>query len=686
MALGLLIAAALAAEPGPQAPPPAPEPTPRAARLAEAPAGAQGVIRYDPVYFTSFAPNTAMDMIVRLPGFAFDAGPQVRGFAGAAGNVLVDGDRPTSKQDNLQDILTRIPASQVDHIDVIRGGAPGVDMQGRTVLANVVRRKGAGSTTVIALANTFVYDGRLLPDGRFEYSRKWSGKSLELSLVPSLFWDDGAGDGPRYRIDPNGNVLQLAQVNTHAGGRQVAATAAYETPWLGGKFRINTSGLYWGYHNDEHDQQSTPAALSLLRDRQDKLQGELDLHFDTAIGRTTTLEMLAIQELTRRHFNSALAATPDSALFREADLNGETIGRAILRWRPSEKFSAELSGEGAYNVQTSDSAFDQNGAPVVLPAAHVKVTETRGEAAGTATWRPSSKVTLETGVRAEVSKIGSSGDAVLSKTLFYPKPRAILTLAPDPRTQIRLRVEREVGQLNFNDFVASSALGAGGVVRAGNPDLVPQDAWVIEAAWEKHIGQVVGVVTLRRQWISNVEDRIPVFSTSGDVFDAPGNIGSARETDLDLNLTVPLGAIIRHAQVKATGTYRKSTVTDPTTGEARRISGQHPFDYEVHFTHDIPRWRLTWGIDVFNRWTETYYRFNEIDLYSLKTYLGGFIEYKPRPGWSLRVEGDNLASRGLERKLRVYTGPRNTNPLQYIDDRNLDVGPSLRFRVRHTLS
>ena len=80
-------------------------------------------------------------MVNALPGFALDAGDGVRGFGGAAGNVLIDGERPATKNDTLDEVLQRIPASSVARIDVIRGGAPGIDMQGKTVIANVIRRR-----------------------------------------------------------------------------------------------------------------------------------------------------------------------------------------------------------------------------------------------------------------------------------------------------------------------------------------------------------------------------------------------------------------------------------------------------------------------------------------------------------------------------------------------------------------
>jgi hypothetical protein len=88
-------------------------------------------------------------------------------------------------------------------------------------------------------------------------------------------------------------------------------------------------------------------------------------------------------------------------------------------------------------------------------------------------------------MRTEDSTIRATGDlAPEGKTLVYPKPRVVFTWSPDPLDQLRLRVEREVGQLDFGAFAASSSLNAGGV-HLGNPGLLPQDAWVGEAALER---------------------------------------------------------------------------------------------------------------------------------------------------------------------------------------------------------
>src|SRR5947209_3781602 len=123
----------------------------RAADPAPPAGSSANVISYPASFFAPMGVNTAFDMVQRIPGFTFDDGASVRGFAGAAGNVLIDGQRPASKTDDLTGVLTRLPLAQVERIDLIRGAQPGIDMQGKTVVANVIRRKDRGFSGVAAV-------------------------------------------------------------------------------------------------------------------------------------------------------------------------------------------------------------------------------------------------------------------------------------------------------------------------------------------------------------------------------------------------------------------------------------------------------------------------------------------------------------------------------------------------------
>lgn len=66
-----------------------------------------------------------------MPGFSLDTGAELRGFAGAAGNVLVDGERPNITSGGLEDFLSRFPADAVDRIEVTRGAQRGGETAGQ---------------------------------------------------------------------------------------------------------------------------------------------------------------------------------------------------------------------------------------------------------------------------------------------------------------------------------------------------------------------------------------------------------------------------------------------------------------------------------------------------------------------------------------------------------------------------
>ena len=130
---------------------------------------------YAPSYFAEFRPVTALDMISRIPGFQFDGGTSARGFAGTAGNVLIDGERPPTRSDALSTVLSRIPASQVLRIDIVRAGAGGIDMQGKSVVANVIRKPDTGMTGAMSGGMTLTDQGLFQPSVSIQAQRQWDG-------------------------------------------------------------------------------------------------------------------------------------------------------------------------------------------------------------------------------------------------------------------------------------------------------------------------------------------------------------------------------------------------------------------------------------------------------------------------------------------------------------------------------
>ena len=417
-----------------------------------------------------------------------------------------------------------------------------------------------------------------------------------------------------------------------------------------------------------------------------RLQQELGGRYSRGLGPRTTLEAVAFQQWndveTRADFEAP-------GLRRDFDLDKavtETVGRLTLRRTLSPALNLELGGEGALNRLESQTAFTLNGRAVALPAAQVEVEETRSEAFGTLTWRGRPGLTLEAGLRHETSSIASSGDVNLEKSLAFTKPRLSLAWSAGGGRQVRLRLEREVGQLNFDDFVASSSAVSTGAVLAGNPDLRPQQAWVSEAAFEQRFESgAVLVATWRASDLADVIDRAPVFVGGVAVADAPGNLGDGSRREAILNLTLPLDRVgVRGGQLKGQASWRDSEVNDPLTGQGREISGLRPVEWEAHFTQDLPTLRTNWGVDVLGGYRERHFRLSEVETRKVGTWVVVFAEYKPRRDIILRLELQNLGERNVQRIREVYVGPRSEGRLAYVDVRDLEYGRAVFVRLRKT--
>ena len=97
---------------------------------------------FEAAYFTEFAPQSALDMILRVPGFTLDISNNVeRGLGQRTDNVLIDGRQLSSKNSNIRDELERLTVSKIVQIEIIDGttlGIPGLTGD----VANVITRSG----------------------------------------------------------------------------------------------------------------------------------------------------------------------------------------------------------------------------------------------------------------------------------------------------------------------------------------------------------------------------------------------------------------------------------------------------------------------------------------------------------------------------------------------------------------
>lgn len=651
------------------------------------------VVTYPAAFFAPSQPTTALDMVQRTPGFTFDAGAGARGFAGAVGNVLLDGARPASKDDTLDDLLRRIPASSVLRIEVILGGSPGIDMQGRSVLANVVRRPDVGRKLTVNLSGTHGVDRQASANLLVEGEDRIGDTAYEGSLRVARYLDPGLGAGSWTRTF--GDRGGFAANELSRGFQDVyKATGAVETPLLGGRIRITATVSRSASSAYQNDVLVPPPGTERDRTTLGQDSAELGARYKAALGPTLNLESFVLQRLGRQTSTDIFLSDPQtaartqddaSAYFNLGKSTGESIARTDLTWQADRALALELGGEGDYNFLNTHTLYIRNRLASPVPAADVAVDELRGELFAITTWQALPTLTVEASLRLEASHIASSGDVISARSLVYPKPRLAFAWSPDTVDQFRVSVEREVGQLNFDDFTAQTAGLNTGTVDAGNPTLNPDQDWKLEAAWDRRFWRGGDLaLTLRHFWLDDIVDRIGVPSPYG-AYDAPGNIGKGTRDEAAVTLALPLDRLsIPHGMLTGVATLRRSRVTDPTTAQVRELSDLHRSDWELHYTQGIPALKVSLGADLFGPSTETSYRFDEIDADKLGTYLTMFMDYTPRTDLTFKIEALNVTGQGIEHSRQIYDGPRNSTGLDFTDVHHLRAGHFLRLRFIRT--
>jgi len=642
---------------------------------------ASTVAVYPAAFFAGSRASSAFDMLALLPGYAFvDSDVDVRGLAGASGNVLIDGSRPATKYESLETILRRLPASAVERIEVIRAGTPGIDMQGHSALANIVRSNAAQTRGSIEAGDAFYARGFDAPHVAGELAHRSGDRLLEFSGSASQTVDDEHGAGSRPRVSPAGETLRDGDYSQDEGEKILALGGGFEDRMFGGTLRLHGSAQRLRFRADILDAVTFPTIdTERVTEFNDETSAEFGATFERALSASTRFELAAIHRGLRERGGERAEDADESSLFHDDSDASESILRTLIRRRDG-MLTLEGGLELAMNVLDSRSSLAENGIDVPIPSATVRVEERRGEAFAAATWTLNESWNLELDSRFEYSELTQSGDSTLRKTFFFPKPRALLTWSQGA-DQVHLLVERNVGQLDFDDFVSSASLSTG-TVTAGNPDLEPDRTWRMEAAWERHfLDSGAFTIAIRHEEIEDLVDRIPVVAD--DVFDAIGNIGAGTRDELEVDMTLPLQNVgLPSAVLKIAALWRRSRTTDPVTGESRGISEDEPLEAAMHFLQAVPRWHARWGLDLTLPVEEREYHFDEIRTDRLGTMLNAFVEFEPAHAWNVRLFVNNLTNRSAVREREVYAGMRSEAPVQYIETRTLDIGTYGGIQVR----
>jgi len=679
-----------------QTPPPDQEAPPSSANPgAPTPTAAPTTTRatqYDASFFAPFAPRTALDIARQVPGFSLDLGDvDVRGFAGAVGNVVINGARPSSKSESLETLLSRIPASRVLRVEVGPGDLYGSDYAGKGQVLNIVLSAVSGFDGEISASAQRRYNGDIVPNVNATALIKRGNSSFNLSAGTGFYDITEEGSDSLYPYGTDELVEYRRKINTirdrnpFLSGSWALEQGENKAIHLNARYALANFKLHQTSHVD-------PALDSPIRDDfliQDYKNPVFEIGGDVSrpLGAGAIKFVGLATRRKRDNFDAQYyrgeGGSPTLGgfeQFQDASLQ-ETIGRLSYSRPKLLGFSFETGLEVAYNKLDSKLDLydiDETGEKVRidLPIDNATVSELRGEVYANAGRPLTNNLRVDLGLRFEMSKLKVRGDATEDRQLKFLKPSVTLDWRPAGGWHTQLSLRRTVAQLDFYDFLSSAVLSSD-QINGGNANLVPQRAWEARFLVEKPIlGDGLVKVELGYDLVSMLQDRILVFDDAGKAFDAPGNLGTGRRQYVDFTFDAPLSKLgLSGVRWKGNVNLQRTRVEDPIWHTQRRWSDFYPwFNWFTELRRD--RGAFSYGISVSDRANFTFFRTDELDTNrNLGPFASAFAEYRPDGKTTVRLDVDNLFDTAAERIRNLYD-PNRTEPFpvfKEVRERNIHL-------------
>ena len=365
----------------------------------------------------------------------------------------------------------------------------------------------------------------------------------------------------------------------------------------------------------------------------------------------------------------------------------EKILRGTVDWAFAQNHSLEAGVEGAINkLDKAQIFFDVvEGERVDLNIfnADQVVSEDRVEVFGSHSWRPNSNWEVESGLAGEFSWLDQLGsDVDTSRKFTFAKPSLDVWYRPQGSTQFFASVRRDIGQLDFEDFVADLDRDDG-EIDAGNPALAPEKSWDFEAGVEHRLGNQAGVINFRIFYrdVNDVSDKVPF----GPDDSAPGNLGSGTHYGAEIETSLQLRQFgFIDAVISSTFLWQDSEVNDPFTGEKRRFADQDRFEWNLEARHDVQRWNINYGAVASWSGPEIQSDFDTFERETKDPSVRFFMERRFANGIVGRMFWGNAFRAKNKRTRIVYATSQADGTIERTEFRRVIQGGFYGFSVRGT--
>jgi outer membrane receptor for ferrienterochelin and colicins len=696
---------------------------------AQAPAGEDTTIFYPADYFTEYAPITAKDMVDRIPGAGNASGggggggPRGGGNPGAGGRglgggggdnqVLINGKRTAGKDNDTNAMLTRINASQVDRIELIRGTSGALDVRGGAQIINVVLFEELSNTSISYEANMDRYaDHQTEPGG----SLSVSGQSGALNYLFAMQAE------PRYDhyVSKENSILGNFQPNDIIREDRIREQTDYRfTTNLGYDITANSSLRLNALFGDSDSETALDRVTTNLRvlpntlsyEREDtpgrNQNWEVGGDYEWLSDNGDRFKVLFItnerdQGTVRERYRVNADGSETKNLFLDS---GSVAQERIVRSSYTTGLAAgqdiEFGLERAQTILDSSlrlgtlsttgipSAAFGGLVPQNVANSNTKVEEIRYEPFATHNWQINSRMSLESSLVYETSELTQSGDVNKSRDFDFWKPKVDYRFDVTPMFQLRGMVEFDVKQLSFSDFVASGDNDDNDMnTEGGNANLEPE-TWInADFDAQYRLPDDIGVVSARVNFMRHFDkiERIDVSSPTA-LAATNGNMGDGDMWQLILRSSIRMKMIdMPNLLVTANFTVRDSEIKDPFLGLDRRFTNYERGRLELGFRHDLPQWRMNYGLSWNNRFDGNIKRYDleDIELTAGDPMVMAFVEYIAFGNTTIRFDVRNATDNLQCRERQRFVGRISANILEEIEDQCGGSGRVLALKINGT--
>lgn len=679
-------------------------------------------VTYPASYFAEYAPVTAQDMVNRIPGITVNndgasrpgnvsRGGRGLGSGGGGTQILINGKRTAGKNNNSENQLTRIDADQVAYIELIRGTSGDLDVRGSNQILNIVLSEELSNTSISYEVNMEQYnDSNSEPGGSLSYGGQTGNLNflLGLSAVPRYEHMVSSEYSVLGDYSPNDRIKEerIREQTTYT----VSGNFDYQ---LNDHSSVRFNGLFADDDNPTDVSRVTVnlrnGANTLYREREDipgtQQNWEIGGDFEYRQQNGNRFKTLFIANQNDTLSTRERYVLPDNApeyknLFLES---GSVLEERIVRSSYTMNLFTEQNLE--FGVERSQTTLDSrlklavkssSGTPspdygglvpVAVANANTVVEEVRYEPFAIHNWRLNPRMTLETSLVYETSEISQSGDYSNSRNFEFFKPKVDYRFDITQALQLRLFVEKTVRQLSFSDFVtATDKDDNDSNIQAGNANLRPDYWWAYNAQLEYRLPNDNGVLnaTFYRHRHSDFLQRIDVSPAENDLRSAAGNLGKGDMWVLDVKASVRLSMINQpNILVTTRLSSRDSEVTDPFTGINRQFTTFEKGDVQLGFRHDLPQWRLNWGVNYRDRIDGDYYRWDidDIETYTNDGATDAFVEWIGFGDLTFRFDAKNILNEKNCRQRDRYVGRISSGLIEEIEFNCNTTGPVYALKL-----